>query len=112
MKTGIEVLRDNNFSQLAGKRVGLITNPTGVDSELSSTIDILHESPEVNLTALFAPEHGVRGDKQAGDHVESYTDEKTGFTVYSLYGGSKNIKPEILIVDEALSVVVDFLVEK
>lgn len=89
VKTGIEVLRDNNFSQLAGKRVGLITNPTGVDSELRSTIDILHESPEVNLTALFAPEHGVRGDVAAGQKVATATDAATGVKVYSLYGATR-----------------------
>ena len=89
VKTGIEVLRDNNFSQLAGKRVGLITNPTGVDSELRSTIDIRHESREVNLTALFAPEHGVRGDVAAGQKVATATDAATGVKVYSLYGATR-----------------------
>ena len=79
---------------LSGKRVGLITNPSGVDRNLRLTFDII--SKESDLVCLFSPEHGVRGDKQAGDHVESYTDEKTGLPVYSLFGGSKNIKPEIL----------------
>ena len=62
IKTGIEVLKDQNFKCLEGKRVGLITNPTGVDNQMKSTIDILHEAPNVNLVALFGPEHGVRGD--------------------------------------------------
>ncbi len=57
VRTGIETLRDSGFEALRGKRVGLITNPTGVDSNLRSTIDILNETPEVELTALFAPEH-------------------------------------------------------
>ena len=62
VKTGIEVLRSDGFSILKGKKVGLITNPTGVDSQLKSTIDILYEAREVKLVALFGPEHGVRGD--------------------------------------------------
>ncbi|MEJ2618531.1 MAG: DUF1343 domain-containing protein, partial [Ignavibacteriaceae bacterium] len=92
VKTGIEVLRDRNFDILKGKRVGLVTNPTGVDSKLKSTIDILNESPNVNLVALFGPEHGVRGDFTAGDYIESYTDGYTKLPVYSLYG--KTRKPD------------------
>ena len=60
IKTGIEVLKEQNFRCLEGKRVGLITNPTGVDNRMRSTIDILHEAPNVNLVALYGPEHGVR----------------------------------------------------
>ena len=67
IKTGIEVLKQQNFKILEGKRVGLITNPTGVDNQMKSTIDILFEAPNVNLVALYAPEHGVRGDAHAGD---------------------------------------------
>ena len=78
MKPGIEVLRDASFKNLKGKRVGLVTNPTGVDSQLKSTIDILHEAPEVNLVALYGPEHGVRGDAYAGDKVTDFKDSKTG----------------------------------
>ena len=91
VKTGIEVLKDEAFAPLAGKRVGLITNPTGVDAQLRSTIDILHEAEQVNLVALYAPEHGVRGDVHAGDKVSNTTDAKTGIPVHSLYG--KNRKP-------------------
>lgn len=91
VKPGIEVLRDSGFAQLQGKRVGLITNPTGIDNDLKSTIDILHEAPGVTLTALFSPEHGVRGDVHAGDHVGTSTDPSTGVTVYSIYG--KTLRP-------------------
>lgn len=84
--TGIDLI-DENLHVFAGKRVGLITNPTGINSKFQSTIDILYE--KTNLTALFAPEHGIRGDRQAGSYVESYVDEKTGLTVYSLYGNQK-----------------------
>ena len=61
-------------SALSGKRVGLVTNPSGVDRNLRLTSDVLYESG--CLVALFSPEHGVRGDRQAGDHVDTYTDEK------------------------------------
>ncbi len=96
VKTGIEVLKENNFKILQGKRVGLITNPTGVDSKLKSTIDILFEAPNVKLVALFGPEHGVRGDFAAGDLVENYIDKKTNLPVYSLYGKTRKPTPEML----------------
>ena len=67
VKTGIEVLENTGYTDLLGKRVGLITNPTGVNSKLKSTIDILFNATEVNLVALYGPEHGVRGDYGAGD---------------------------------------------
>ena len=68
--TGIDVLEANGFEQLQGKRIGLVTNPTGVDRYLNSTIDVLHSAPGVELVALFGPEHGVRGNAHAGEHVE------------------------------------------
>jgi uncharacterized protein YbbC (DUF1343 family) len=77
-----------------GKRVGLITNPTGVNSELESTIDILHR--KVNLVRLFSPEHGVRGDIQAGETVENYVDESTSLPVITLYGKNKKPSKEML----------------
>ncbi|HCY40495.1 MAG TPA: DUF1343 domain-containing protein [Prolixibacteraceae bacterium] len=96
VKTGIEVLRDNNFKILQGKRVGLITNPTGVDSQLKSTVDILNEAPGVKLVALYGPEHGVRGDVYAGDKVETTIDKQTGIPVYSLYGKTRKANAEML----------------
>ncbi len=96
VKTGIEVLRDNSFNILAGKRVGLITNPTGVNSKLVSTVDILFHAKNVKLVALFGPEHGVRGDFSAGADVESYTDKETGIPVYSLYGRTSKPTPKML----------------
>jgi uncharacterized protein YbbC (DUF1343 family) len=96
VKTGIEVLRDRNFDILKGKRVGLVTNPTGVDSKLKSTIDILFEAKEVNLTALYGPEHGVRGNYSAGDLVDFYIDDATKLPVYSLYGKTRKPTPEML----------------
>ncbi len=96
IKTGIEVLKEQNFKILEGKRVGLITNPTGVDNNMKSTIDILHEAKNVQLVALFAPEHGVRGDAHAGDHVDNVTDPKTGLPVYSLHGKTRFPSAEML----------------
>jgi len=93
---GIEVLESHGFEELQGKRVGLVTNPSGVDRQLRSTIDILFEAPEVNLVALYGPEHGVRGDAYAGDHVESTTDPKTGLPVYSLYGPTREPTQKML----------------
>jgi uncharacterized protein YbbC (DUF1343 family) len=94
LKTGIEVMADRDFDLLRGKRVGLVTNPTGVDRSLRSTIDILHAN--VNLTALFGPEHGVRGNFSAGDHVGDQVDAQTGIPVYSLYGSNRKPSKESL----------------
>jgi len=96
IKTGLEVLKESNFKILEGKRVGLITNPTGFDNSLKSTIDVLHEAPNVQLVALFGPEHGVRGDVHAGDKVDNMTDPKTGLPVFSLYGKTRKATPEML----------------
>ena len=96
VKPGIEVLRDSGFQQLVGKRVGLVTNPSGVDSQLRSTIDILFDAPGVNLVALYGPEHGVRGDVYAGGAVTDAIDAKTGLPVYSLYGATRKPTKEML----------------
>lgn len=98
VKPGIEVLLQNPeyLNIVKGKRVGLITNPSGVDSKLVSTIDLLHEHPEIELVALFGPEHGIRGEAYAGDKVDNYPDKNTGVTVYSLYGATRRPKPEWL----------------
>lgn len=93
---GIEVLLKDQKELIKGKRVGLITNPTGVDSKLQSSVDLLNNDPDVKLTALYGPEHGVRGDAQAGEQVDSYIDEVTGLPVYSLYGKTKKPTPEML----------------
>ena len=102
VKPGVEVLRDNGFKVLEGKRVGLLTNPTGVDSRLKSTIDILFEAQNVNLVALYCPEHGIRGDVTAGGQVDDSTDPLTGLPVYSLYGATKKPTPEMLKVIDIL----------
>ncbi len=96
VKTGLEVLISSNFNILKGKKVGLITNQTGVNTELRSTVDIFDEAPEVDLVALYGPEHGVRGNYSAGEYIGSYKDEKTGVPVYSLYGKTRKPTPEML----------------
>ena len=96
VKTGIEVLRDRRFEGLVGKRVGLVTNPSGVDRDLRSTIDILYNAPGVDLVALYGPEHGVRGDVYAGGKVSDSRDALTGLPVYSLYGPTRKPTPEML----------------
>jgi len=94
--TGIDMLERYGFEELQGKRVGLVTNPSGVDRNLRSTIDILMDAPGVELVALFGPEHGVRGDAYAGDHVASGKDPKTGLPVHSLYGSTRKPTPQML----------------
>ena len=89
VRTGIEVLRSRDFDVLKGKRVGLVTNPSGVDRYLKSTVDILFNAPGVELVALYGPEHGVRGDVYAGGKVADAKDPATGLPVYSLYGETR-----------------------
>ncbi|MDD4962205.1 MAG: DUF1343 domain-containing protein [Candidatus Marinimicrobia bacterium] len=96
VKLGIDVLEENGFDILKGKRVGLITNPTGVNRHLKSTVDILFEAPEVELVALFGPEHGVRGNYAAGDKVENAIDPVTGVPAFSLYGKTNRPTKESL----------------
>ncbi len=102
VKTGIEVLRETQFAALKGKRVGLITNPTGVDAKLRATVDILAGRPTVKLVALFGPEHGVRGTLPAGEYVEHTSDSLTGLPVHSLYGKTRKPTPEMLKDIDAL----------
>ena len=90
---GIDHLRDN-LELFKNKRVGLITNPTGVNSGLRQTIDIM--ASYTNLVLLFSPEHGVRGNIQAGERLDTYIDELTGLKVYSLYGKTKSPTKEML----------------
>jgi len=96
VKTGLETLISSNFEILKGRKVGLITNPTGVDHNLHSTIDILFTSGNVQLVALFSPEHGVRGDFAAGEQVGTIIDPLTRLPVYSLYGKTRKPTAEML----------------
>ena len=96
VRPGIEVLERMDFAPLKGKRVGLVTNPSGVDRNLRSTIDILYNADGVELVALFGPEHGVRGDVYAGGKVSDVTDRATGLPVYSLYGATRKPTEQML----------------
>ena len=96
VKLGIDVLRDHQYDILKGKRVGLVTNPTGVTADLQATVDVLANAPDVKLVALYGPEHGVRGDNEAGEYVASYIDKATGLPVYSLYGKTRKPSKEML----------------
>ncbi len=92
---GIDVLARDSFAMLKGKRVGLITNHTGKDQNGSTTIDLLFKAPGVKLTALFAPEHGIRGALDQ-EKIANATDEKTGLPILSLYGETRKPTDEML----------------
>jgi len=96
LRLGIEVFLEKHLDLVEGKRVGLITNPTGVNSRLETSIDLFYENPKINLVALYGPEHGVRGNAQAGEYVPFYIDARYdipeySIPVFSLYGQS--LKP-------------------
>ncbi len=93
---GIDVLKQNKFDLLHNKNVGLITNQTGVDSNLKSTIDILFEAENVKLVALFSPEHGIRGEIEGGEIVENNIESKTKLPFFSLYGKTQKPTKEML----------------
>ncbi|MCY3977007.1 MAG: DUF1343 domain-containing protein [Chloroflexi bacterium] len=94
--SGLEVLLESGGDLVAGKRVGLLACPSSVDGQLRSSIERLHRHPDVNLVALFGPEHGIRGDAQAGSPVASDIDAITGLPVYSLYGETQSPRPDML----------------
>ncbi len=91
---GIDILERDKFKQLEGLKIGLVTNHTGRNLSGKQTIDILHEAKNVKLTAMFAPEHGIRGELDT-EKIDDTKDEKTGLPVYSLYkDGMRRPKPE------------------
>jgi uncharacterized protein YbbC (DUF1343 family) len=98
--SGIDVLRASNFAPLKGLRVGLVTNHTGRARDGATTIDLLAAAPDVKLAALFSPEHGIRGILDS--KVPSSTDEKTGLTIHSLYGGTQRPTAEMLTGIDAM----------
>jgi uncharacterized protein YbbC (DUF1343 family) len=102
VRTGLEVFVANPPEIVRGKRVGLITNHTGVDREGRTGIDLLHAMPELELVALFGPEHGIRGDAEAGVDIADAVDSKTGLPVHSLYGPTEKPTPEMMQGIEAL----------
>jgi uncharacterized protein YbbC (DUF1343 family) len=107
-KLGVEVLFEKHLDLIRGKRVGLITNPTGVDGKLESVVDLFRAHPDVKLVALYGPEHGVRGNLQAGDNVPYYFDEQLRLPVFSLYNQTNKVvalpspagaKVEVMVFD-------------
>lgn len=98
VRLGVEVLLEDEafLSLVRGKRVGLITNQTGVDGELRPTYLVLNDSPDVNLVALFGPEHGLFGEAGAGERVGEMVEPQTGLVVHSLYGETRRPRPEWL----------------
>ena len=93
--TGIDVLQEDGFGLLKGRRVGLITNQTGVDRRGVSTVEVLHKAPEVKLVALFSPEHGLEGKLEIARIADS-RDSTTGLKIYSLYGKTRTPTDESL----------------
>jgi len=96
VKTGVEVLFAKHLDLIRGKRVGLITNPTGVDRNLDSIVELFRAHPDVKLVALYGPEHGVRGNAQAGQFVPFYFDEHYQLPVFSLYGQTEKPPADML----------------
>ncbi len=88
VKLGVDVFLEGYVDLIQNKRVGLITNQTGKNGRGLTTIDLLYEHPDVNLVALFAPEHGIRGVIKAGKLIRESVDTKTGLPIHSLYGGN------------------------
>jgi uncharacterized protein YbbC (DUF1343 family) len=99
---GIDVLQRDNFSLLSGKRIGLITNQTGVNCKLESTLSIFKKVNSFNLVAVFSPEHGLKGNFGAGEKYSDYYDSTNGITYYSLYGKTQKPTPEMLKNIDAL----------
>lgn len=93
VKFGIDVLQEQAFAPLQGKHIGLLTNASGVDARLQSTVHILHGAEQVELVALFAPEHGMYNLQADSEHVDYQVDGRTGLPVYSLYG--QTVKPKL-----------------
>lgn len=96
VELGIDRLLSERPGLLAGERVGLVSNPSGVDRKLRSTVRLLHNHDEVALQRLFGPEHGIRGRARAGAPVEDTTDERTGLPISSLYGETRRPTAEML----------------
>jgi len=96
VKLGVEVFFEKHIDLVKGKKVGLVTNPSGVNGRLASTVDLFRGNPDIQLVALYGPEHGVRGNAQAGEYVPFYLDEKFKIPVFSLYGPSMKPAPGML----------------
>ncbi len=94
---GLDVLVQENLYLIRGKNIGIVTNHTAISHNGVHIVDVLNAQTGVNVKALYAPEHGIRGDREGGDHIESYIDSLSGITVFSLYG--KTRKPNNIMLD-------------
>ena len=102
VRSGLEVLLADGSTLLAGKRIGLVTNPTGVDGRLRSAVDLLRSNGRMQLVALSAPEHGIRGEAQAGAPIADTVDQRSGLPVHSLYGATRKPTPAALAELDAI----------
>lgn len=102
VRTGADRLAESAERYLSGKRIGLLTNPTGITRDFRSTIEVCAEQTVGALTALFACEHGIRGERQAGLKFEDETDPDLGIPVYSLYGNHRAPTPDMLETVDAI----------
>ncbi len=93
---GDDVFLAETWRELAGRSVGIVTNQTGVTSQLETIVDAVRRNPEITLRALYSPEHGLRGDQGAGAYVASYVDPQSRLPVYSLYGATRHPSPAML----------------
>ena len=96
VELGDEVFLRETWHELHGRCIGIVTNQTGVTSQLESIVDAVRRNPAICLKAIYAPEHGFRGDRPAGAYVPSYVDERTGLPVYSLYGPTRHPSAQML----------------
>lgn len=96
VRPGVEVFLENHLDLVRGRRAGLVTNPTGVNSRLVSDLELFYRHPEIDLTALYGPEHGVRGNAQAGEYIPFTFDSQYGLPVFSLYGQTHKPAPGML----------------
>ncbi len=96
VKLGVDVFLEKRLELVREKRVGLVTNPSGVNGRIETTADLFFRNQDIRLTALYGPEHGIRGNAQAGEYVPYYIDEKYGIPVFSLYGQSSKPDPGML----------------
>lgn len=103
--TGIDRLAGMKHDSIIGRRLGVITNPTGLTSDFRSSIEVIAGLPESELTALFACEHGLRGELQAGKHVDDEVDPIFGVPVYSLYGATR--KPDAAMLEKIDTLIFD-----
>jgi uncharacterized protein YbbC (DUF1343 family) len=93
---GDDIFVSETWKELDGRVIGIVTNASGVLSDGTTVVDAVRLNPQIHVKALFAPEHGLRGDHDAGTYVPSYTDARTGLPVYSLYGETRHPSAKML----------------